>query len=490
MAKFKLIWKIKNLFHCTLFAGEYLESPKITVHSLDNTEWFLRLYPRGRNFSCYIPCFLRRTDSDAGPEVINISYSISLMAMDGSYAFKREVKDHVFGRPSGFGFPDFVKRDDILSNETLYFAKNTMTIVCEMWNGDLTASSVCQVFTRIPVESRSFLWEIRNFTTRSWDSSVAFHVESASKESPTFDMELSLNPENELLEISLKREMTSNPLYLNCAFAILDIHGYNRDRKTEEHIFVPSEETWNYPPFIKKNKLTADSEVYFLRDALTLSCELNISFSNPCSEIQSYFQKLPKNNDQRICTTPIMNPKSKFNLRNDLYHLYVKQKHCDLTLQNKNDYILVHKTILCARSPVFCDMIENEASVKETGIIEINSLNSETLSRMLVFLYTDTLDNISCRTTMNLYLASVRYQIFSLKERCTVHLIENLNVDNVCDVLDFADIHFDDALKTSAQNFICQNVDDVFCSTQWKDFMANSVVLAGETMYQVFLKKL
>ncbi|GBM91380.1 hypothetical protein AVEN_42347-1 [Araneus ventricosus] len=55
---------------------------------------------------------------------------------------------------------------------------------------------------------------------------------------------------------------------------------------------------------------------------------------------------------------------------------------------------------------------------------------------------------------MQLYVASDKYDILSMKRRCSSFLKENLCPTKACDVLELADLHQDDDLKSSVQDYI------------------------------------
>ncbi|GFR32536.1 speckle-type POZ protein [Trichonephila clavata] len=488
---FTFLWRIKNFSFCNQLKDKYLESPKYIVHSLGNSEWYLRLYPRGRIFDCYIPCFLRRSDSADGPENIAVDYNLSIISVDDSSKFRQEINEHSFNKGSGFGFPDFLKRDVIFSNPATYLPKDTLTVRCQMrkHRAEFATFTTCNATTRIAVESRYFTWSIKDFTSRNWSHKLKVPVMTASKMLSDLNLYFFTTASDDYLQITIENTNAKDDeaVVLKCRIAVLDFNGLTRASKTDDYMFQNYLEEWEFPPFILKNKLTRSSDVYLPNDVLTLRCHFSISSGIESERIEEFiYGPFDASHNQNPATDfKSVYHRDQHSLRNDLHRLYIKQQLCDLTLRTESVYILVHKAVVCARSSVLSDLIENDPKVRHTGIVDIPDVDPDTLRRLLTFMYTDILEDIASENAMKLYLIAVRYQIYSLKDLCLRAICVNLSTGNICDVLLFAEKRNDVVLKTASLEFILENAVEVFKSDKWKHFMVKQVQMAGEIMHQV-----
>ncbi|KAG8183726.1 hypothetical protein JTE90_002791 [Oedothorax gibbosus] len=165
---FKYIWRIENFSKCVLEEGESLTSPKFVVADMQNTAWYLSLYPRhmaGRKE--YVECYLFRDTVDGGPRSMSISYSVSFVKTkdrDNTELFQMEFIHGQFGST-------FVKyhRKEIFDNRSLFLPKDTLIIECHLQKDTIfkMAKVECTATTRITVERIHFTWTIKNFLCNS-----------------------------------------------------------------------------------------------------------------------------------------------------------------------------------------------------------------------------------------------------------------------------------------------------------------------------------
>ena len=60
----------------------------------------------------------------------------------------------------------------------------------------------------------------------------------------------------------------------------------------------------------------------------------------------------------------------------------------DLTINCDSETFRVHKYFLCSKSPVFSTMLNSDMREAREGEININTMNSDTLSSMIHYIYT------------------------------------------------------------------------------------------------------
>ncbi|GBO32019.1 hypothetical protein AVEN_79518-1 [Araneus ventricosus] len=101
---------------------------------------------------------------------------------------------------------------------------------------------------------------------------------------------------------------------------------------------------------------------------------------------------------------------------------------------------------------------------------------------MLLYMYTDSLEELQWETASDLYVAAEKYQIMTLKDKCSSFLKSNLSLSNACKILLLSDLLQDKALKSIVQGFILKNDRSVINSSDWELLMKDNVNLAAETM--------
>ena len=69
----------------------------------------------------------------------------------------------------------------------------------------------------------------------------------------------------------------------------------------------------------------------------------------------------------------------------------------DLTINCDSEKFRVHKYFLCSKSPVFCAMLNSDMREAREGEININAMNSNSLSSMIHYIYTGELICTTCQ---------------------------------------------------------------------------------------------
>ena len=108
-------------------------------------------------------------------------------------------------------------------------------------------------------------------------------------------------------------------------------------------------------------------------------------------------------------------------MSNDILNLQKKKLLTDLTLVTQEKEFQAHKCILAARSPVFFAMFQNEMLENQKNKVVLEDTDSESLQKLLDFVYSNKVDNISTDTEKLLALAD-RYDINGLKLLCAQEL--------------------------------------------------------------------
>ncbi|GIY37151.1 TD and POZ domain-containing protein 3 [Caerostris extrusa] len=84
---------------------------------------------------------------------------------------------------------------------------------------------------------------------------------------------------------------------------------------------------------------------------------------------------------------------------------------------------------------------------------------------MLGYLYTADVEGLQWESAIDLYKAADKYEILSLKKKCSSFLKLNLTPTTACDILLLSDLHMDGDLKTYVQNFIVKHHNEILTPT-------------------------
>ncbi|GFV29794.1 TD and POZ domain-containing protein 5 [Trichonephila clavipes] len=155
-----------------------------------------------------------------------------------------------------------------------------------------------------------------------------------------------------------------------------------------------------------------------------------------------------------------------------------------MKLRTNTNTIPVHTQILGARSSVFKAMFSHDMKEKTQGCVDVTDVDDDTVRRMLLYMYTDKLEDLQWESASQLYSASDKYDIESLRSKCSAILLSKLSPTNACRILSLADLHSDEVLKNTVQKYILLQGKEIFSSSEWKLFMKTDIHLAAEVMYR------
>ncbi|XP_055943623.1 uncharacterized protein LOC129974876 [Argiope bruennichi] len=197
---------------------------------------------------------------------------------------------------------------------------------------------------------------------------------------------------------------------------------------------------------------------------------------------------LSKNEDQENRKTPSKASddiiSSHLDVLDDFKRLYQDHIMSDITIKTKSASFPAHKVILFASSSTFKNMLTRTT----TDILEIENLEDDIVSRMLLSLYTDSLEDAQWNIVMKLYHAADVFELLRLKLECSRFLLENLNLTNASDLLLLAHEHHDDKLKSAVEDYILLVDEELFGSDEWAEFSKSNLLLANETMSAKYKK--
>ncbi|XP_065219065.1 speckle-type POZ protein B-like [Planococcus citri] len=230
---------------------------------------------------------------------------------------------------------------------------------------------------------------------------------------------------------------------------------------------------------IKWEKFFTNTEFDYsklIHERITISVEIIFYYYSRCTNIPS----------ERNVT--------KCYLSDNLGSLLGDTKFADavLYLNNDNKEYPVHRAILASRSPVFANIFEDiYKSGQNYKHIRINttssqSINEEIMNETLRYIYTGKCEKLN-ELAEGLFSAANNFQLDELKTLSSQSMIEAISVENAANVLVLADKYHDEDLKSKTMEFIVENVEQVFNTTEWKSTVASNAQLLNE-MCQLFAR--
>ncbi|CAL1291025.1 unnamed protein product [Larinioides sclopetarius] len=393
-----------------------------------------------------------------------------------------------------------------------------LTVYCDMQKSEkMTLPYVsCSARTYIGKEQRYGVWKVRNFRQLLPSEKKKFILCSTSKNSPQINILGCLSKKTKSFHVDVQ-VIYNKPLFTFVKIALLTANGNLKWPTLEGFVFdnLTSSQTYEFPLILKHGYVSNAFSLIHPNGTLTLLCEIRVSNGLQYSEVsdssyaiesvckimhreisKNVFEVLPKETGQKyaVKTHQISRNSIESNtpqtLKQDFMNFYTQKKHCDITLQVENESFPAHKSILCSRSSVFSSMFDHDMKETVNKKVEIVDMDADTLDRFLLFLYSETLENLEWNRATKLLYAANKYQVESLKKECSSFLMSHLSSPNVCEALVLSDLYQDEELRTKCQDFIFDNAAEIFSSKEWEIFTVGNPLLSAKMLQRYFsLKK-
>ncbi|CAL1276734.1 unnamed protein product [Larinioides sclopetarius] len=495
---YSVTWYINNFSYCWQKKDEAIVSPKFSMFVPEATKWKLLLYPRGTSDVNSIALFLRREKDCDGAENIDLEYHLETLNADGSILTKRNAK-LAFHKGTCGGFPVFLNRNSVLlKSRVRYLPQDILTIRCRIKRLDEKSLEIRQIFARtiINVERRSLLWTVQGFSSLTTNQKKRLLIKSASgKELIKFDLFLTGGQCFEE-KINLNIHFIDKRMeFFTLQTFLLEVGGIKVDSGKYEN-WRELGELATFPLKLSRNKLLADGDLYLPNDVLSLKLELAVSTGFAFEGITKIdFGIISQETTNEMCENWRESNIEEKTIENscalitDLMSLYNDQNLCDVMLETKTSAFTAHTIILSARSPVFRAMFSADMKEKLNGVVDVSDLDDETVRQLLLFLYSNKLEELKWEDALQLYEAADKYEITSLKDQCSLFLKGNLNLKNACEALIISDLHHDEGLKSTVQDFILRNAEEIFKSEEWEVFSDTNPKLALKTTLRNWTEK-
>ncbi|GBN22031.1 Speckle-type POZ protein [Araneus ventricosus] len=479
---FTVTWRIENYDFCFQTEGNYFLSPSFVIDSLKDTSWKLEIYPkssRKQHIILYV-------DRVSGPNAdYKLDYEISFFADEGSPFY--EGYSHIDFIMS-YSSACYVPHHKVYTKKSgVFLPPKTLTIRCRTYKSKESFSDAGQCFirTRIRVERTSFIGLAEKFSTLVPDEKRNLSIKSSSTEKQLLTLNLSLAGDlccKERVWVEIIPDKKDYIKFCKCKLFLLDSEGTKTECGRSEILFSGKKpQDWKFPLNFTKGYLMKKNTEFLSNDTLALKCEFAFSTGIEYEGIEdSEFGNLSfadKNQSRKFPSA-----------LEDITCLYKDGILCDMKLRTETETFNVHKNILSARSSVFKTMFSTDMREKSNDCVIIEDLEADTVRRMLVFLYSDKLEDLDWESAKSLYFAADKYNIVALKYGCSDILMNNLQPSESCDLLLLSDIHQDEELKKAVQRYIAEHHEEILQSDQWINLGKSNPILATETFQTLYLR--
>ncbi|GFU35966.1 uncharacterized protein NPIL_360441 [Nephila pilipes] len=492
---FTFIWRVKNFGFCWHEANVEITSPTFSVHSIESNLWQLILYPRLiHEEKVSIACFLRLVSED--PSYLALNGNLSFLDSDGT---PLQCIDILPGDLSNFVTLRVSRTEVCHKKRSEFLPQNTLTIRCKIWGvkGLIMQEGQCFAETEIIKQRYTYVWRVEGFSTLIHYDEKAEVIKFASTGFPFIAFKLWID-DKETIHIEVNPLDSDNLKSCICCFYLKGVT--NKYLKCGQLEFVTrrtkSDVSWKCVLNMTKTDLLEMKESYLQNDVMSLHCDIVFATGAVLEKIER--------SEYGYCSCQILanseividsdsdekHPEFSSDLKEDLKSLYEDSLFYDMNLVADTETFRVHKNVLSARSPVFKTMFTTDMREVGNNCVQIEDLNADTVRRMLMFLYSETLEDLEYESAKNLYFASDKYEIHSLKRRCSFFLENNLQLSNCCDVLCLADIHHDDDLKSSVEDFIARDIVKVIVSEEWINIEKSNPSLTATTLRRLYLRNM
>ncbi|GBN48621.1 Speckle-type POZ protein [Araneus ventricosus] len=471
-AHFTFIWAIENA--SALLVSE-VESPTFMVQSIEKTEWKLEVFDVLQLNSIELSI---QNEKDSGTDDIEIEFELSFLAADGSI-LETKVFEKQFLRMDRNWISLILKHNDVFLQRRAEFLPNdTLTIRCRMWRTDteILRPDTCFARTRLGMDRRCFIWAIGEFSSLQPGQKRTRVVNPTSLGSPQLILNLFISEMNgkNYLNIQIVQNVATKFHNIFCKFCLLDTDGrVAHSVETEDIISMEEEglrEVYTFREFFEKDKTVIGEASLLLNDVLSLRCDFQIEADPVWSRIENYRYLNLDNLEEIMTEKPEMHlgePGECFTescpFKTAFEDLYGDESLTDIILTIGEMSFPAHKNVMSVRSPMFKTMFTH-AMRKKRKVVEITDLNADTLNRLLLYIYKDTVEELQWESAIDLFRAADKYQLLDLRKKCSFFLKSNLSLTNVGNILLLADVYEDGDLRKAAKDFISEHGMEIFVS--------------------------
>ncbi|GFT72550.1 hypothetical protein NPIL_353321 [Nephila pilipes] len=136
----------------------------------------------------------------------------------------------------------------------------------------------------------------------------------------------------------------------------------------------------------------------------------------------------------------------------EIENLVMEGESPDVKLKTDNVVISCHKTIVCTRSPVICELLGFlDDDGKDVAAIEVDG---KTLKQMVDFMYDKQIEIKTYVAALNLLAAGHKYLNLDLKEKISEYLKTVIDLKNIYEIIVAAETYEDENLMRCTLQYI------------------------------------
>lgn len=381
---------------------------------------------------------------------------------------------------------NFIKKGEVfISGQPEILSKKTLTVHCLISRSskDLLQPSKCFARTEIApnadIGEETFIWKIENAKSFKLPQT---RVEAFGRNGETYSIKLSLTNNNKF-QVSFTALLLFN---LKFKMSVLDNTGEKFQFLNDECFFEGKEEEFNFNTNLNKALLISKADQFLPQGTLSLhfTCKTskNVTFHGTVSE-NEFLDNKPQ--PSRI---PVVSQANSLHqdLRDTFEHGYLSDCIIRTEIPEIKDFHL-HKAIIGARSEKLLDYFYDNP---DSDRLILQDVDEHTGRRLLQFIYTDVVGQMTWESALKLYAAAAKYGVRALRRRCSAILRSELCVSSVLDVLKLADAHKDKDLKSAALEFVSRLDSEIVGSENWLRFEEENAILAAEALRKLYRQKI
>ncbi|GFY54754.1 TD and POZ domain-containing protein 1 [Trichonephila inaurata madagascariensis] len=430
----RFCWKIQNFALFFLTQTEPLESPPFKIAGVGSNVYFrLALFKEIHKKEKRVACYLKVTEWIRAPAKLRLDGTVTLKMPNGNVKFvlQRAVVPKLVGRTLLIGTTTW--SDTMFSESDL--ANYSISILLNLWRSPSFGLRRCSAITRVENQMKKYVEILKP----SFPFSMIVFCKISEGTSEEFIWE-QMNSKTDPIGIFLKEK--KHNMHIKCILTLENTSNIPRIRKQIEHKSDRQVAIWwHLNDYFPSDILDEKDPLHFKNDSpVCFRIEIKITFYEEFGGIQEYFSDSPTETSKEL----------RHCLKSDLETFFRScRKGCDLILRCKNEDFLVHKSLLCCQSPVFSTMFESDMKENKFGIVEMEGVDSLTLSRFIEYLYlgsvTDT--TLDLDSAIALYALAHRYSLLNMVNWSRQFLVFNMDCGNSDEMMQFADLYDDKTLK-------------------------------------------
>ncbi|CAJ0943960.1 unnamed protein product, partial [Mesorhabditis belari] len=157
----------------------------------------------------------------------------------------------------------------------------------------------------------------------------------------------------------------------------------------------------------------------------------------------------------------------------------------DFSIRVGGREVRAHRAILAARSPVFSAMLmHTDTNESKNSEMTIPDLDYEVVVEMLNYIYGGRCGKDINHIASDLLIAADKYRLEELKAHCEKTLMEQLSIENVCEMLILGDMYGAPRLRKRAVQFILQRPKHITNTQGWDAILKDHPQLVTDIVNQ------